>query len=100
VEIIRAMLAVYRKHAIETRVVAYPLDRPMNYPEHAAWVRERLPTEEFVLLAESFSGPVGVSIAAEPSCCRCNRRRAPTRCRSSSAASASRDAMQTRPASE
>jgi pimeloyl-ACP methyl ester carboxylesterase len=52
---------------IECQVIAYPPDREMNYAEHAAFVRERLPASgDFVLLAESFSGPVGVSIAATP----------------------------------
>jgi pimeloyl-ACP methyl ester carboxylesterase len=45
-------------------VIRYPPDRQMDYPAHEAFVRERLPTTDFVLLAESFSGPVGVSIAA------------------------------------
>jgi pimeloyl-ACP methyl ester carboxylesterase len=51
-------------HDLPVQVVAYPPDREMNYGGHEAWVRERLPAEEFVLLAESFSGPVGVAIAA------------------------------------
>jgi pimeloyl-ACP methyl ester carboxylesterase len=52
---------------VECRIIAYPPDREMNYAEHEAFVREHLPaTGDFVLLAESFSGPVGVSIAAAP----------------------------------
>jgi pimeloyl-ACP methyl ester carboxylesterase len=50
--------------AVECQVVAYPPDREMNYAEHEAFARERLPNDDYVLLAESFSGPVGVSIAA------------------------------------
>jgi pimeloyl-ACP methyl ester carboxylesterase len=47
--------------------IAYPPDREMDYAGHEAHVRSRLPEhEEFVLLAESFSGPVGISIAASP----------------------------------
>jgi pimeloyl-ACP methyl ester carboxylesterase len=50
---------------VEAQVVSYPLDRAMNYAEHEAHVRERLPDGgDYVLLAESFSGPVGISIAA------------------------------------
>ena len=48
-----------------TQVIAYPPDRAMTYAEHEAYARDRLPTDEdFVLLAESFSGPIGISIAA------------------------------------
>jgi pimeloyl-[acyl-carrier protein] methyl ester esterase len=52
---------------IECQVIAYPPGQPMDYRAHEAHVRERLPRDEgFVLLAESFSGPVGVAIAAAP----------------------------------
>ncbi len=51
--------------AIETVVVKYPLDRAMTYAELEVLVRASLPVERpFVLLAESFSGPIAVSIAA------------------------------------
>ncbi len=37
----------------------------MTYAEHEAYARARLPEhEDFVLLAESFSGPVGIALAA------------------------------------
>jgi pimeloyl-ACP methyl ester carboxylesterase len=54
-----------RQHGIEPQVIAYPPGHPMSYADHERWVRERLPTDDFVLLAESFSGPVGVAIAAD-----------------------------------
>jgi pimeloyl-ACP methyl ester carboxylesterase len=48
-----------------TQVIAYPRDRAMSYAEHEAFARGKLPADEdYVLLAESFSGPVGISIAA------------------------------------
>jgi len=48
-----------------TQVIAYPTDRAMTYAEHENFVRGKLPADEdFVLLAESFSGPIGISIAA------------------------------------
>jgi len=51
---------------IETRVVAYPPDRPMSYAEHEAFARDKLPRDEdYVILAESFSGPIGIAIAAK-----------------------------------
>ncbi|MEJ0085562.1 MAG: alpha/beta hydrolase [Pseudomonadota bacterium] len=47
------------------QVVAYPPDRVMSYAEYAAHARAQLPRDEdFVLLAESFSGPIGIAIAA------------------------------------
>jgi pimeloyl-ACP methyl ester carboxylesterase len=48
-----------------TQIIAYPPDRPMSYAEHEAYARSQLPRdEEYVLLAESFSGPIGIAIAA------------------------------------
>jgi pimeloyl-ACP methyl ester carboxylesterase len=45
-------------------VIGYP-DRPATYAEHVSFARRELPRNEpFVLLGESFSGPVAVSIAA------------------------------------
>lgn len=50
---------------VTCQVIPYPLDREMGYAGHEDHVRERLPAgEDYVLLAESFSGPVGISIAA------------------------------------
>ena len=47
------------------QVIAYPPDRVMSYAELQAYATTKLPADEdFVLLAESFSGPVGISIAA------------------------------------
>jgi pimeloyl-[acyl-carrier protein] methyl ester esterase len=49
----------------ETQVVSYPPDRAMSYAEHEAFARAKLPPDDdYVLLAESFSGPVGIAIAA------------------------------------
>lgn len=49
------------------QVVSYPSSRAMDYAGHEAFVREQLPrNEDFLLLAESFSGPIGISIAAAP----------------------------------
>ena len=47
-------------------VVAYPPDRPLDYAELEAISRAALPDKPFVLLGESFSGPVALSIAADP----------------------------------
>jgi pimeloyl-ACP methyl ester carboxylesterase len=52
---------------LETLVVDYPRDEPLGYDALEAFVRERLPAKEsFVLLGESFSGPIAISIAAKP----------------------------------
>src|SRR3954469_13431380 len=50
----------------DVHVVRYPTDRAMDYTEHEVTARAQLPQDDFVLLAESFSGPVGISIAASP----------------------------------
>jgi len=51
--------------AVEPIVVRYPLDRALNYAELERLVRASLPVEKpFILLAESFSGPIAMSIAA------------------------------------
>jgi pimeloyl-[acyl-carrier protein] methyl ester esterase len=50
---------------VASQVISYPSDRVMNYAELVDHARTKLPgDEDFVLLAESFSGPVGISIAA------------------------------------
>ena len=51
---------------IPTQVVRYP-DVPLDYREHEEFVRAQLPrTGAFVVLGESFSGPIAVSLAAAP----------------------------------
>jgi pimeloyl-[acyl-carrier protein] methyl ester esterase len=49
------------------RAITYPHDAPMDYTALEAFARPRLPRDEpFVLLGESFSGPVAIAIAADP----------------------------------
>lgn len=49
---------------IATTVVRYP-DRRMSYAEHEAHARRELPKDRpYVILGESFSGPIAVSLAA------------------------------------
>lgn len=51
----------------DVRVVAYPRDRVLDYVQLEAFARAALPaTAPLVLLGESFSGPVALSIAADP----------------------------------
>ena len=52
---------------IEPLVVRYPGDNPMSFQGHIDFVKACLPAERpFVLLAESFSGPIGLQLLAEP----------------------------------
>jgi pimeloyl-ACP methyl ester carboxylesterase len=49
----------------DVRVVAYPTDEPLDYPELEAIARTALPdSNPFVIVAESFSGPIAISLAA------------------------------------
>lgn len=48
-------------------VMRYPAGEPLDYPALEQRVRQALPAQApFVLLAESFSGPLGATIAAAP----------------------------------
>ena len=48
------------------RTVRYPVDEPLGYEALASVARSALPPDEpFILLGESFSGPIAVMLAAE-----------------------------------
>jgi len=50
---------------LEASIVAYPKDVVLDYPALTALVAESLPREgSFVLIAESFSGPIAIELAA------------------------------------
>lgn len=50
-------------------VIAYPTNKILGYEELEVLVRASLPKDSpFVLLGESFSGPIALSIAADPPC--------------------------------
>jgi pimeloyl-[acyl-carrier protein] methyl ester esterase len=49
---------------IESVVVTYPTDTPLGYRELEALVSQKLPSEPFILLGESFSGPIAIALAA------------------------------------
>jgi pimeloyl-ACP methyl ester carboxylesterase len=52
---------------VATRVIDYPKDLPLGYDELETLVRAALPDDRpFVLLGESFSGPLAIRIAARP----------------------------------
>ncbi|QDQ27923.1 lysophospholipase [Chitinimonas arctica] len=47
-------------------VIRYPLDEMLGYAELAQWVQNQLPSNEpFILLGESFSGPIAIGLAAQ-----------------------------------
>jgi pimeloyl-ACP methyl ester carboxylesterase len=61
----RADFAAALGSRIETHVVSYPPDPTLGYTELEALVSASLPTDRpYVLLGESFSGPIAISIAA------------------------------------
>ena len=50
---------------VETIVVSYPADQPQSYSDLETVARSFLPINKpFVILGESFSGPIAISIAA------------------------------------
>jgi len=58
--------ALRAQAAIDTLSIAYPA-APLAYAALEAFVRERLPQDRpFVVLAESFSGPLGAALRADP----------------------------------
>lgn len=56
-----------RTLGVSARAVTYPADRALGYSELEPIVRAQLPSSgPFVLLGESFSGPLAIRIAAAP----------------------------------
>src|SRR5439155_22620184 len=61
----RTLLVEQEAMGVEAMVVKYPPDRALDYAELEALVRATLPTQRsFLLVGESFSGPVAVALAA------------------------------------
>jgi pimeloyl-ACP methyl ester carboxylesterase len=60
-------LLTYLPEEIDAQIVRYPANRVMSFQEHIAFARKQFPKKKpFVLLAESFSGPIGLQLLAEP----------------------------------
>lgn len=57
-------LAALLRETQPVQAISYPADRKLAYPDLTEFVIERLPEGQFVILGESFSGPVAVEIAA------------------------------------
>lgn len=45
-------------------VIEYPVDL-VRYDDLFNWVRRELPLQDYIIVAESFSGPLAIQIAAE-----------------------------------
>lgn len=51
---------------VQTRIIAYPSDASMRFTDYVAYVRERLPIDrDYVIVAESFAGPIAITLAGE-----------------------------------
>jgi pimeloyl-ACP methyl ester carboxylesterase len=65
--LLSAFAEAARPHFSSVRVVSYPRDRVLSYSALEELSRAKLPSgTPFVLLGESFSGPIALSIAANP----------------------------------
>lgn len=55
-----------RGDQVKVQVVRYPNDIELGYDSLGDWVRKVLPVAEpYVILGESFSGPIAIALAAE-----------------------------------
>ena len=62
-----AFSALLGEFGVRAHAIAYPPDQPLSYEELEFLVRDQLPSAgQFILLGESFSGPVATRIAAHP----------------------------------
>jgi len=51
---------------LNTTAISYPNDRIMGYDDTVSYVKKRLPnTRDFILLAESYSGPVALKLTQQ-----------------------------------
>ena len=58
-------LDALRAHGVDADALPLPLHGAQDYPTLAAWLQPLLPQQPWVLLAESFTGPLAVQIAAQ-----------------------------------
>ncbi len=53
--------------SLDTQIIAYPAEQPLGYAELETLVRRALPRDRpFVVLGESFSGPIAIRLGAGP----------------------------------
>lgn len=49
------------------QIITYPMDPAMRFEDYVGHVRARLPGDRpYVIVAESFAGPIAITLAAEP----------------------------------
>jgi pimeloyl-ACP methyl ester carboxylesterase len=58
---LRHRLSVHR----QVTIIDYPMNRPLDYDQLTTFVGERVPSERFIILGESFSGPIAIQIAVQ-----------------------------------
>jgi pimeloyl-ACP methyl ester carboxylesterase len=58
------VVQIWPKELPPPLVLAYPPDHFLNYDGLEAYIRPHLPTDRFILVAESFGGPLATRIAA------------------------------------
>ncbi|MDH5178700.1 MAG: alpha/beta hydrolase [Gammaproteobacteria bacterium] len=62
----RPLLDLLDRTDLSVLVIDYPIDQSLTYTELLPLVRNRLPAnEDFILLAESYSGPLALQLIAE-----------------------------------
>jgi pimeloyl-[acyl-carrier protein] methyl ester esterase len=62
-EFLRPLAEQLSRHR-QVLLVDYPADRCLGYDQLTSYVRDRAPGDRFVVLGESFSGPIAIEIAA------------------------------------
>lgn len=59
-----AFIAALHAHGLAAHTRPLPVEGPQDYPTLAAQLQPLLPSQPFVLLAESFAGPLAIELAA------------------------------------
>lgn len=59
-----SFLSALQAHGLTTQAIALPAQGGQGYATLAEWLWPQLPHQPFVLLAESFSGPLAIQLAA------------------------------------
>lgn len=49
----------------DCEIIRLPEEGDQDYQSLTSWVRDRLPQQDFILIAESFSGPIAAALAQE-----------------------------------
>ena len=62
-ELLAGLAAQLSKERL-VQIITYPADHPLGYDDLTASVLAKLPEQPFVIVGESFSGPIAIEIAA------------------------------------